>query len=92
MTEVSQCVNKDNPEFMWDYFHTKDVPYSLRSGHLLKIPSVRTKTYGINSLLFRGSLLLNTVPNTIKTASSLATFKNGLKSWSGKLCNCAICS
>ena len=91
MVEVYKCINKINPEFMWDYFNTKEIPYSLRNGHLLEILSIRTKKYGINTLLFRGSLLWNTIPNEMKSVLSVAIFKHRISSWSGKLRNCASC-
>ena len=92
MTEIYKSLNKLNPEFMWDYFQIKSTPYSHRNGQLLNIPAVRTKAYGINSLLFRGSILWNSVPINIKASCSVNIFKNRIKTWSGKLCNCTICT
>ena len=42
------------PEYMWDFFVKKDVPYNLRTKELCKPPLVSSQRYGINSLSFRG--------------------------------------
>ena len=40
-------------------FSIKEIPYSLRNGSALKIPSARSTYYGINSVHFRACLLWN---------------------------------
>ena len=80
-----------NPEFMKDIFVTNDVPYSLRSGNGLLQPSARTTNFGIETTPFIGHKLWQTLPNEIKAASSLAVFKNRIKSWKGERCNCRLC-
>ena len=79
------------PEFMKDIFVTNDVPYSLRNGNGLLQPSARTTNFGIETTPFIGHKLWQTLPNEIKTASSLAVFKNRIKSWKGERCNCRLC-
>ena len=39
--------------------------------------------FGIDSITFRGSLLWNSVPDLMKSASSAALFKRNIKNWSG---------
>ena len=56
---------------MWELFLPKVTPYNLRKSNLLTIPQIKSSTYGINSLLFRG-ILWNTIPDYIK---SLSIFK-----------------
>ena len=66
MTEVYKCIHKLNPAFMWEIFKIKTTPYNLRIGKLTKLPKTKTKCYGINAFIFRGSILWNSVPNEIK--------------------------
>ena len=89
--KVYKSLNCLNPEFMWDMFKYKHIPYSLRSEHLLEIPYANTYNYGINSVLFRGSILWNSINNDIKTAENLNVFKRITKEWNGDKCNCKIC-
>ena len=91
MLEVYKSRNKLNPEFMWDLFRVKESPYSLRAGEVLIIPPIQSIKYGINSLIFRGSILWNTVPNNIKQSKSISCFKKNIKSWLGYLCGCSVC-
>ena len=38
MLEVYECINKDNPSFMWNMFHDKSSQCDLRSKNLLVSP------------------------------------------------------
>ena len=91
MLEVYKSRNKLNTEFKWDLFRVKESPYSLRAGEVLIIPPIQSTKYGINSLIFKGSMLWNTVPNNIKQSKSIICFKKNIKSWLGDLCGCSIC-
>ena len=75
MTEVYRTINHLNPEYMWEFFTKRDVPYGLRISELCKIPSVNTLCYGINSLSFRGSLLWNALSDEIKLTASAKVLK-----------------
>ena len=91
MTEVFKSLNKLNPEFMWDCFEFKNTPYNLRSVKTVILPPSKTKSFGINSIRFRGSLLWNTLPNYLKTCSDLSEFNRRIKSWNGDSCSCLLC-
>ena len=58
-TEVFKSSANINPDFMKSYFTIKELPYCLRNGNFLKIPSTRSKRYGMNSILFRACLVWN---------------------------------
>ena len=58
-TEVFKSLADINPVFMKSYFTIKEIPYCLRNGNYLKIPSTRSKGYGTNSILFRTCLVWN---------------------------------
>ena len=61
---------------MWRFYTIKPVPYDLRTSEKLYLPTVNTIRSGLNSLIFRGSLLWNNLPTSIKTSQSLADFRN----------------
>ena len=50
--EVFKSLNNLNPEFMWSYFVFKNITYNIRNGPLLRLPSAKSTSYGINSVLF----------------------------------------
>ena len=91
MIEIYKTLNNTNPPFMQEYFIRKDVKYDLRTRDLLKIPAAKSITFDIDSIILRGSLLWNSIPDLIKRASSAATFKRNIKNWSGEECHCKIC-
>ena len=71
MIEIYKCIHKLNPKFMWELFPSRDLSYQLRTGSTkLIIPPIKTKSYGINSFIFRGSILWNSIPNSIKNTPS----------------------
>ena len=82
MLEVYKSINRMNPEFMWDLFQVKDTPYNMRADDsLLSLTSTKTRTFGINSLIFRGSILWNSLPNNIKLSLNTNEFKANIKNW-----------
>ena len=65
-TEIYKSVTDENPDFMKNYFSIKEIPYSLRNGSVLKIPSTRCSYYETNSIHFRACLLWNKLLNSLK--------------------------
>ena len=51
----------------------------LRNTQLLELSKCRTKTLGLNIILFKGALLWNKLPNHFKEAKSLIHFKKKKK-------------
>ena len=80
MVEVYKTLNHLNPPYMWDLFTKKVVEYDFRIKILCKLPPARLQRFGTNSFKFKGSLLWNSLSDEIKTAKSLAIFKQKIKS------------
>ena len=74
-TEIYKSLTDVNRDFMKNYFSIKEIPYSLRNGSVLKIPSTRSTYYGTNSIHFHAYLLWNKLPNKLKESQSLPEFK-----------------
>ena len=83
MTEIYKSIHHINPEFMWDLFCHKSIPYNLRISNLHVLPKIKSSKNGLNSSIFRGRILWNT--DYIKSAKSLAIFKSQIKIWRGNL-------
>ena len=90
VTKVFKSVNNLNPHFFWDYFKTNFFPYDLRKGNTLHFPSVHSTRHGINSLLFRGSLLWNNLSKEIKESVFSEEFKERLKEHGALPCSCVV--
>jgi retron-type reverse transcriptase len=55
------------------------------------IPKVRTVNNGIETVRYRGPLIWNLLPEEIKSAKSLQSFKEKIKLWKPHGCTCRIC-
>ena len=65
---------------------------TLIHGHdTLHIPRVNSTTYGLHSSAYLGAKVWNCLPQTIKGAVTLSTFKALIQSWYGETCKCAFC-
>ena len=66
MLQIFKCLSEENPSFMWTFFERKHTKYELRTKNLLQLPRRSANTFGVNSLAFKGTLLWNTLPDSIK--------------------------
>ena len=89
--EVYKSLRNLNPEFMWPFFKNKFIPYSLRNGNICILPPARSSHYGINSVQFRGSLLWNNLPISVKESVSVKEFKQKLNHVQKIHCSCVAC-
>ena len=64
--EVFKPLMHLNQEFMWSYFNENPIPYGLRKGIKVFLPPVKSFRFGLNSIHFRGSILWNNLPSSIK--------------------------
>ena len=92
LIEIYKSMYKINPEIMWDIFFQKNLSYNFRSSNLLKLPSANTINYRTNAYVFRGSLIWNNLPDSLKNAHSPSFFKSELIKLDDIRCNCKICS
>ena len=79
LTEIYESTGTFNPQFIWSYFKYREVPYNLKRGPELFIPSVRSTIYDTNSVHFRESLIWNKLSNLVKSSRSIFEFKNIIK-------------
>ena len=84
MLQIFKCLSEENPSFMWTFFERKHLTYELRNKNLLQLPKRSANKIGANSLIFKGALLWNTLPDTLKNVDSTAIFKRMIKGWSGQ--------
>ena len=90
-TEIYKSLTDLSPEFIKPFFTVKELPYNLRNGHILNLPSARTTYYGTNSILFRACQVWNNLPLSIKQSQSLLEFKTNKKILRSIESLCKIC-
>ena len=77
---------------MKDIFDQNSDSRATRMGEKFVRPKVNKVYKGENSLRSFGPIVWNTMlPNKLKVCSSLAEFKNSLKSWTPSNCPCRLC-
>ena len=91
MIEIYECTNYIGPTVLTEFFTTKEISYDLRIKNLLQIPKVKTSSYGQSSLSFRGSILWNTLSDSIKSAQNFTGFKIMTRNCKGESYSCIIC-
>ena len=89
--EVFKSIMPVNPEFMLSYFNENTIPYNLRNGNRLLLRPAKTVKFGINSLIFRGSLLWNNLSLNLKSCQTIDEFKLELKRLGRIHCTCTVC-
>ena len=90
LAEVFKSVRGLNAGFMQNFFSMKPLNYSLRKSNLLILPKAVTTTYGTNSVHFQSVLLWNNLPDKIKNAKNILTFKRLLREYKVR-CTCRLC-
>ena len=90
-TEICKRLTDLSPEFIKAVFTAKELPYNLRNGHMLNLPSAQTMYYGTNSIFFRARQVWNDLPLSIKQSQPLLEFKTNIKTLKNIECLCTIC-
>ena len=90
LVEIFKCLNGIGASYLANLFEYGGV--STRSkGKNLRVPGVDSTLYGLHSIRFHGTKLWAALPTPCKIATTLASFKSGLKSFSGIKCKCKAC-
>ena len=76
MTEIFKSMNYFNPPLVGEFHEKKHVAYGLRIHNLCKLLTVKTLSFGLEPLSFRGSFLWNTLDDSVKHEPILTCFKN----------------
>ena len=92
MIEIFKSTRQENPLIVRELFQTKELPYNIRNNNLLKLPPTSSTRFGTNSLVFKGSLIWNTLPSSLKNSNTLSIFKKDIKNWKIESCSCSICN
>ena len=89
--EVFKSLMHLNPEFMWSYFNENLISYELTKGAKVFVPPVKSFRLGLNSVHFRGSILWNNLPSSIKISQTINKLKAKLKNLGNIHCAFGVC-
>ena len=91
-TEIYKTINRIGPNYMVSLISHNQQQYSCRRTLNLFVPRVNQSTFGLKSFYYLGTLLWNSLPENIKSATDLNTFKRLIKSWYRPTCRCNFCN
>ena len=86
MVEAYKILNMIGPLYLHDIYIRKETAYDIRNIVVLRLPISKTKKYGLNSIRYQGARLWNSLPNEIKSVSSLSVFKSLVTQWEIFMC------
>ena len=89
--EIFKTLKNLNPSFMHNIFSFRTSNYSLRNPNNLNHFRPNQVTFGSNSLSAMGPQIWNCLPNELKSADNLNSFKNIIKQWDDPTCKCNAC-
>ena len=90
-TEIYKIKNNLSPQIIQDIFPQEKKIYTLRNKNHLTLSNLKSVSYGIESLRYLGPKIWNMLPDKLKQAASLSTFKAEMKTWIPTDCPCKLC-
>ena len=89
--EIYKTLANMNPPYMQELFERSSPSYSTRRPYDLMVSRVNQTSFGSRSIKFEGARLWNHLPQNIKSADNLSTFKQLIRNWMGPSCGCIYC-
>ena len=90
-TEMFKIENNLSPSMMRTIFPERSVCYNLRNKNNFRSHNVKSVRYGTETISYRGPKTWQLVPDNIKYSKSLPEFKNKIRNWLPKGCECKLC-
>ena len=89
--EIFKTIKNLNPSFMRNIFSLRTSKYPSRNPNNLNHFRPNQVTFGSKSLKAMGPQIWNCLPNELKSAENLNSFKGLIKQWDGPTCKCNAC-
>ena len=90
-TEMFKEKNNLSPSFIVELFPRFERVYNLRNKREFIRPKVNTVQWGIESIRYFGPTIWDILPEEIKSATTLVSFKQKIQNWKGLNCPCRLC-
>ena len=77
---IYKCLNYDSfPKYLKDMYTLRQSRYSFRKTYILSLCKPVTTTYGLHSFRYFASKNWNSLPNNVRSESTLSNFRRLLK-------------
>ena len=87
---IYKTINGFNPSFMNNIFELKKLKYPLRRQNLA-YPNPKTVAYGIDTFGYKACNLWGSLPDDIRNAKDVKTFKQNIGNHCQNICKCNLC-
>ena len=88
--KINKTINNLNPNFMDEIFCVEQHNYPTRNQNLI-YPNPRTVSYGLETLGYKACQIWKSIPQEIKIAKDIATFKSSVSEHNEHICKCNLC-
>ena len=89
--ELFKLKNDLSPDFLNQVFERNEQNFLGRHSTYFKSRKISSTLHGSESLSYLGPRIWELLPDSLKNASNLTTFKNQIKKWAPEKCPCRIC-
>ena len=90
-TEIYKVKNDIRANVLAEFITNREMRYKLRNPSEFLRDKVSTTTYGIESIRILGPKIWDLLPEDIKLAANLNSFKEKIKKWKVTQCPCRLC-
>ena len=90
-TEMLKVFKNLSTPITSDLFEVRENNYNLRNQSYFLIPTVKTVYHGSESIKNLGPRVWNLVPDNLKQAGNVDSFKTEIKNWIPGKCPCRLC-
>ena len=94
MTEMYTISNDLWPKYIHDLFRVRTSKHYLRNSRTITQPKLKTVRYGMNSFMYKGAKIWNTLNNDVKGADNIKEFTKLINTSNCSYyptCNCSYC-
>ena len=84
------CYNL-SPCFIVELFPKFETGYNLRNKREFIRPKGKTVQCGMESIIYFGPTIWDTLPEEIKSTTTLDSFKQKIQNWEALVCPCRLC-
>ena len=90
-TEMFKVKNNLSPSFIVELFPEFETRYKLRNKREFIRPKVKTVQWGMESIRYFGPTIWDTLPEEMKSTTTIDSFKQKIQNWEGLDCPCKMC-
>ena len=89
--QIFKFLHHLSPQIMENLFNVRENRHNIRNFIPFHVSNKKTIMYGIDTVSHISSKIWELIPDKIKAAPNLQTFKEKIKTWYCQKCPCTLC-